>query len=159
VLSPFAPTPITQVTDRDGKPIPVKETPCEQVVEEGLANSLAVGLSKDDLPGGTAAAAAAGVGWQRPTIGKTGTTQGNGSATYVGGTPQLAGAAMVFRPDGGRGGLCDGGPGNVYTCGEGNMFGGKTPARTFFGAMSKILEGQEPLPLPPLDPRFEQAHR
>ena len=151
------PTPIGEVTDRDGKPKQINEAPCEQVVEEGLANSLAVGMSKDDLPGGTAAGAAADVGWNRPTIGKTGTTQGNGSATYVGGTPQLAGAAMIFRPNGGTGGLCDGGAGNAYTCGKGTMFGGKTPARTFFGAMSKILEGQEALPLPAPDPRFERA--
>ncbi|MBN6035168.1 transglycosylase domain-containing protein [Amycolatopsis sp. 195334CR] len=153
------PTPIAQVLDRDGKPIPIKEQGCEQVIEEPLANSLAIGMSKDDIAPGTSAGAAQGVGWTRPMIGKTGTTQGNGSATFVAATPQLAGAAMVFRPEGGRGGICDGGVGNVYTCGNGTMFGGKTPARTWFGAMSKILEGQEALPLPPSDPRFERAGR
>jgi membrane peptidoglycan carboxypeptidase len=153
------PTPIAQVADRDGKPITIKEAPCEQVVEEGLANTLAVGMSRDDQPGGTSAAAAAAVNWTRPLIGKTGTTQNNGSATFVGGTPQLAGAAMVFRPEGGSGGLCDGGPGNVATCADGNMFGGKVPARTFYNAVNKILEGQPPAPLPPSDPRFERVGR
>ncbi|WP_158887625.1 transglycosylase domain-containing protein [Amycolatopsis anabasis] len=152
------PTPIGQITDRDGKPKQINEASCEQVVDEGLANTLAVGMSKDDQPGGTSAAAASAAGWNRPLIGKTGTTQNNGSATFVGGTPQLAGAAMVFRPEGGSGGLCDG-AGNVTTCGDGNMFGGKAPARTFYGAMSKILEGQPALPLPPSDPRFERAGR
>lgn len=93
------PTPIARITDRDGAKVPIEEKPCEQVVPEGLANSMAVGMSKDDQPGGTAAAAAAAANWTRPMIGKTGTTQNNGSAAFIGATPQLAGAAMVFRPD------------------------------------------------------------
>jgi membrane peptidoglycan carboxypeptidase len=156
------PTPLAAggVTDRNGKPYVVEEEQCEQAVPEGLANTLAVGMSKDDLAGGTAHAAARGVGWNRPMIGKTGTTQHNGSAAFVGGTPQLAGAAMVFRPDRPFGGLVDGGPGNVRATenDSGNMFGGKTPARTWFGAMSKILEGQEVLPLPPADPKYERMN-
>ncbi|WP_410604941.1 transglycosylase domain-containing protein [Amycolatopsis sp. lyj-90] len=147
------PTPLAGVTDRDGKPVSVKEAACEQVVPEGLANTLAVGLSRDSQPGGTSFGAANGAKWTRPVMGKTGTTQSNGSGTYLGATPQLAGAAMVFRPKGGNGGLCYLGPGNVNTRCE-NMFGGKTPAQTWFGAMSKILEGQEPLPLPQPDPKY-----
>jgi membrane peptidoglycan carboxypeptidase len=123
-------------------------------VPEGLANTLAVGLSKDDQGGGTSSVAAKNVNWTRPAIGKTGTSQNNGSATFVGGTPQLAGAAMVFRPEGGTGGLCYRDVGNVSVTGCQNMFGGKTPAQTFFGAVSKILEGQEPLPLPGPDPQY-----
>jgi membrane peptidoglycan carboxypeptidase len=156
------PTPLAAggVTDSDGKPYAVQEEPCEQAVPEGLANTLAVGMSKDDLPGGTAHAAAQSVGWTRPMIGKTGTTQHNGSAAFIGGTPQLAGAAMVFRPDRPFGGLIDGGAGNVRATknDSGNMFGGKTPARTWFGAMTKILEGQEVLPLPPPDPQYERMN-
>jgi membrane peptidoglycan carboxypeptidase len=154
------PTPIGSVTDRNGKPYSFKEEPCEQAVPEGLANTLAVGMSKDDQQGGTAFAAAQDVGWTRPMIGKTGTTQHNGSAAFVGGTPQLAGAAMVFRPDLPFGGLIDGGPGNVTANDDdsGNMFGGKTPARTWFGAMTKILEGQEELPLPGPDPKYERVN-
>ncbi|MFK0245167.1 transglycosylase domain-containing protein [Amycolatopsis azurea] len=148
------PTPLSGVTDRDGKPVPVKEAACEQVVPEGLANTLAVGLSRDSAPGGTSAVAAGNARWNRPVMGKTGTTQSNGSGTYLGATPQLAGAAMVFRPKGGNGGLCYLGPGNVTTRGCENMFGGKTPAQTWFGAMSKILEGQEVMQLPQPDPKY-----
>ncbi|MEU6645082.1 transglycosylase domain-containing protein [Saccharomonospora sp. NPDC046836] len=155
------PTPLMQVTDRNGNPYPIKEEPCEQAVPEGLANTLAVGMSKDDQAGGTSAAAAAAANWTRPMIGKTGTTQVNGSAAFIGATPQLAGAAMVFRPDYPNGGLIDGGPGNVYAVeganSTGNMFGGRTPARTWFGAVSKILEGQPALPLPRSDPQYERA--
>jgi len=154
------PTPLTGVTDRNGKPHAVQEEPCEQAVPEGLANTLAVGMSKDDLAGGTSHAAAQGVNWNRPMIGKTGTTQHSGSAAFIGGTPQLAGAAMVFRPDRPFGGLVDRGPGDVIASkgDTGNMFGGKTPARTWFGAMTKILEGQEVLPLPTADPKYERVH-
>jgi membrane peptidoglycan carboxypeptidase len=148
------PTPIAGVTDRDGKPIGITEAPCEQVVPEGLANTLAVGLSRDAEPGGTSGAAAAAVGWTRPMIGKTGTSQNNGSATFVGGTPQLAGAAMVFRPEGGTGGLCYRGVGNVTVTGCQNMFGGKTPAQTFFGAMTNIMADQPVVGLPPADPQY-----
>ncbi|UOX87735.1 penicillin-binding protein [Amycolatopsis sp. FBCC-B4732] len=150
------PTPIAGVTDRNGKPVPVKEAPCEQAVPEGLANTLAVGMSKDDQPGGTSAKAAADVGWDRPIIGKTGTTQGNVSAAFVGGTPQLAGAAMTFKFGGGQGGICDAGPGNVRVCGGGgNIFGGKAPARTWFGAMKNIMDASQPrMELPPPDPKY-----
>ncbi|WP_410593476.1 transglycosylase domain-containing protein [Amycolatopsis sp. lyj-23] len=148
------PTPIAGVTDRNGKPVPIKEAPCEQVVPEGLANTLAVGMSKDDQPGGTSARAAADVGWDRPMIGKTGTTQGNVSATFVGGTAQLAGAAMTFKFGGGQGGICDAGAGNVRVCPNGNIFGGKAPARTWFGAMKNIMNGQPPSDLPQPDPQY-----
>ncbi len=151
------PTPIMEVTDRNGRRVDLEEKPCEQAVPEGLADTLAVGMSKDIVGGGTAAGAAAAFDWKRPMIGKTGTTQGNKSATFVGATPQLAGAGMVFRPDGGFSGLCFGGPGNVYTCDpdDGNMFGGRTPARTWFGAMTEIMEGEPEKPLPKASPKYE----
>ncbi|HJQ47624.1 MAG TPA: transglycosylase domain-containing protein [Amycolatopsis sp.] len=151
------PTPISAVTDRDGKPKKINEAACEQAVPEGLANSLAVGMSQDDT-GGTSAAAARAANWDRPMIGKTGTTQNSGSAAFIGAVPQMAGAAMVFRPDYPVGGLIDGGPGNVSATkgdGNGNMFGGKTPARTWFGAMTNILAGQPVIPLPASDPAYE----
>jgi membrane peptidoglycan carboxypeptidase len=135
--------------------VPIKEAPCEQAVPEGLANTLAVGMSKDDQPGGTSATAASQVGWNRPMIGKTGTTQANVSATFVGGTPQLAGAAMTFKFGGGQGGICDATVQNVvHVCPSGTIFGGRAPARTWFGAMKNILEGQPILDLPQPDPQY-----
>ena len=150
-------SPIEKIVDRHGKPVPVKVPPCEQVVPEGLANTLAVGMSKDIEPGGTAGAAAADAGWHRPMIGKTGTTEFNGSAAFVGATPQLAGVAMVFRPDNPIGGLHYGGVGNVQAVppAQGDMFGGLTPAQTWFGAMKDIMAGKPVVPLPPSDPKYE----
>ncbi|MGH3934912.1 MAG: penicillin-binding protein [Pseudonocardiaceae bacterium] len=146
------PTPIDAVLDRNGNPVKVPEAPCEQAVPEGLANSLAVGLSKDDQPGGTAFAAAKAANWTRPMLGKTGTTTANRSAGFVGATPQYSGAVLVW-PDGSRPApICDTDPPRL--CGNGNIFGGKVPARTWFNAMVPLHEGLPVAPLPPTEPRY-----
>ncbi|HVL83979.1 MAG TPA: penicillin-binding protein [Pseudonocardia sp.] len=150
------PTPIDSVVDAAGNPVPVTEAPCEQVVEPGLANTLLTALSQDDAPGGTAARAAAEAGWNRPMAGKTGTTQQHKSASFLGVVPQMSGAVIVF--DNGRSPqpLCDG-AGAPFACRSGNIFGGKTPAETWFGTMTALLEGRPVAPLPPTDPRFVEG--
>jgi membrane peptidoglycan carboxypeptidase len=141
--------------DRDGNPVAVPEAPCEQAVPEGLANSLAVGLSKDDQPGGTAFAAAQNAGWTRPMLGKTGTTQNNRSAGFVGATPQYSGAVLTW-PDGSRPSpICDTDPPRL--CNNGNIFGGKVPARTWFQAMIPLHQGLPVLPLSATDPRYVEG--
>lgn len=147
------PSPIESIVDPAGNPVGLTEAPCEQVVEPGLANTLLTGLSKDDQPGGTAAGAAAEVGWTRPMAGKTGTTQQNKSAAFVGVVPQLAGAVITYDNDNRPDELCDG-AGAPFACRNGNIFGGKTPAETWFGAMTPLLEDDPVLPLPPTDDRY-----
>ena len=146
------PCPIESVTDQNGKPVPVKEAACEQAVEPGLANTLLTGLSKD-VVSGTAAGAARQVGWDRPMAGKTGTTQQHKSAAFVGVVPQMAGAVITFDDSNAPRPLCDG-AGSPFACGNGNIFGGKTPAQTWFAAMKPLLDGQPVLPLPPTDLRY-----
>jgi membrane peptidoglycan carboxypeptidase len=146
------PSPIESVTGQDGKPVAVKEAACEQAVEPGLANTMMIGLSRDDISG-TAAGAARQVGWDRPMAGKTGTTQQHKSAAFVGVVPQMAGAVITFDDSSAPRPLCDG-SGSPFACGSGNIFGGKTPAQTWFGAMKPLLEGQPVLALPPPDPRY-----
>ena len=146
------PSPIDAVTDQDGKPVTVKEAACVQAVEPGLANTLMTGLSQDDVSG-TAAGAARQFGWDRPMAGKTGTTQQHKSAAFVGVVPQMAGAVITFDDTNSPRPLCDG-AGSPFACGSGNIFGGKTPAQTWFGAMRPLLDGQPVLPLPPVDPRY-----
>jgi membrane peptidoglycan carboxypeptidase len=146
------PSPIESITDQSGKPVPVTEAPCNQAVEPALANTLFVGLSQDDVSG-TARGAAGSVGWKRPMMGKTGTTQDHKSAAFVGATPQISGAVITFDDTSSPRPLCDG-AGSPFRCGNGNIFGGKTPAQTWFGAMQPILDGQPVLPLPPTDPRY-----
>ncbi|MQA09197.1 MAG: PASTA domain-containing protein [Pseudonocardiaceae bacterium] len=150
------PTPVEEIKDRNGEPVKIKDQPCEQAVAEPLANSLAVGMSKDDTGAGTSAAAASNVGWRRPMIGKTGTTQDNKSAGFVGATPQLAAATMTFPDGSSPQGLC-GTPPQLCGVNGGDIFGGKTPAATWFDAMSKIHAGKPVRPLPAADPRYEHG--
>ena len=102
------PSPIESVTDANGQPVSVTEAPCNQAVEPGLANTLLTALSKDDVPGGTSAAAAAQAGWNRPVAGKTGTTQQHKSAAFIGIVPQLSGAVITFDNSNSPRPLCDG---------------------------------------------------
>ena len=146
------PTPILSVTDQSGKPVPVNQTPCRQAVAPALADSLANGLSEDDQPGGTSAAAASAEGWSRPASAKTGTTQIFQSAAFVGATPQLAGAAIVFDDSRNPRPICDGSP--PSTCSSGTLFGGGAPARTFYKAAGDILENAPVVPLAPPSPRY-----
>jgi membrane peptidoglycan carboxypeptidase len=150
------PSPIESVTDANGQPVSVTEAPCIQAVEPGLANTLLTALSKDDVPGGTSAAAAAQAGWNRPVAGKTGTTQQHKSAAFVGIVPQLAGAVITFDNSSSPRPLCDG-AGAPFPCRDGNIFGGKTPAETWYGAMKPLLEGRPVQPLPPTDPRYTES--
>jgi membrane peptidoglycan carboxypeptidase len=147
------PTPIESVTDPAGDPVPLTEAPCEQVVDPGLADSLLVGLSRDDKPGGTAAAAAGQVAWTRPMAGKTGTTQHHQSAAFLGVVPEMSGAVITFDNSASPRQLCDG-AGAPFACARGNIFGGKTPAETWFGTMTPLLAGRPVTPLPPPDPRY-----
>ena len=152
------PSPIDSVTDANGQPVPVTEAPCDQVVEPGLANTLLDGHEQGRRRRGTAAGAAAQVGWNRPMAGKTGTTQQHKSAAFIGIVPQMSGAVIAFDNSNSPRPLCDG-AGAPFACREGNIFGGKTPAETWFGAMKPLLEGQPVQPLPPTDPATSRAAR
>ncbi|MFD0206951.1 MULTISPECIES: transglycosylase domain-containing protein [Saccharothrix] len=149
------PTPIVKITDRYGKDTAYKEPPCEQVVEEPLANALAVGLSEDDQERGTAAAAAKQFGWTRPALGKTGTTEEYKSAAFLGATPDYAGAVQVFNDSTSPSGICvNAGPPRL--CGEGDIYGGTLPARTWFDFMTKAHANLPEKPLPPVEPRYRR---
>src|SRR5262249_56400603 len=54
------PNPIDKVIDRHGREVPIPQATCEQVVPEGLANTLANALGKDHTSG-TAASSAGSV--------------------------------------------------------------------------------------------------
>ena len=78
------PNPIDKVFDRSGNEVSVTTETCEQVVPEGLANTLANAMSKDDTGSGTAAGSAGSVGWNLPMSGKTGTTEAHRSSGFFG---------------------------------------------------------------------------
>jgi membrane peptidoglycan carboxypeptidase len=144
------PSPIDKVFDRNGHEVALKTAPCEQVVPEGLANTLSVALSKD-VVSGTAAGSAGSVGWNLPTSGKTGTTESHRSSGFLGFTNQYAAANYVFDDSPKPSGLCSY---PLRKCGDGNLYGGVEPARTWFLAMKPIATDFGPISLPPTDPRY-----
>ncbi len=144
------PNPIDKVFDRHGKELDIKTPACEQVVPEGLANTLANALSKDST-GGTAAGSAGSVGWNLPMAGKTGTTESHRSSGFLGFTNQYAAANYIFDDSPKPSGLCSW---PLRRCGYGNLYGGNEPARTWFTAMMPIANEFGPVVLPPTDPRY-----
>ena len=146
------PNPIDKVFDRHGKEVAVTTETCEQVVPEGLANTLANAMSKDDQGGGTAAGSAGSAGWDLPMSGKTGTTEAHRSSAFLGFTntlrrPPTTSTTTPPTP----GDLCSF---PLRQCGSGNLFGGNEPARTWFTAMKPIANNYGPVALPPTDPRY-----
>ncbi len=151
------PTPIKEITDRNGNPVSITEPPCEQAVDRELADAMAEGMS-DDTTSGTAARAASSTGWDRPTAAKTGTTETFASAAFIGATPQFAGAALTFidRPPSWSGaGICLGGTPSV--CGSGNIYGGTIPAKTWMRAMKGAHEGLPVAQLPSTTDRYRSG--
>ncbi len=79
----------------------------------------------------------------RPSAGKTGTTNEGKSAWYVGYTPQLSTAVVLFRPD------KDGNPTSLDGVGGlPTVTGGSFPARIWTATMRGALEGQPVIPFP-----------
>ena len=70
----------------------------------------------------------------------------------MGATPQISAASIVFDDSSRPRPICNGTP--PTSCSTGNLFGGETPAQTFYQAMNQFLGGQPVLPLPPTDPRY-----
>jgi membrane peptidoglycan carboxypeptidase len=145
------PNPIDKLVDRDGNEVAVNSEPCDQVVPEGLANTLANALSKDSQGGGTAAGSAAATGWNLPMSGKTGTTEAHRSSGFVGFTNQYAAANYIYDDSTSPSDLCSF---PLRRCGSGDLFGGNEPARTWFTAMKPIATKFGDVHLPPIDPHY-----
>jgi membrane peptidoglycan carboxypeptidase len=145
------PSPIDKIYDRRGDEVSVAAQPCEQAVPEGLANTLANALSKDDSGGGTAAGAAGSVGWSLPLSSKTGTTEAHRSSVFVGFTNQYAAANYIYDDSNDPSGICSF---PLRKCGSGDLFGGNEPARTWFEAMKPIAADFGDVRLPPTDPLY-----
>jgi membrane peptidoglycan carboxypeptidase len=83
--------------------------------------------------------------------GKTGTTEAHRSSGFVGFTNTLAAANYIYDDSNDPGELCSW---PLRQCGDGNLFGGNEPARTWFAAMNPIANNFGDVRLPPTDPRF-----
>jgi membrane peptidoglycan carboxypeptidase len=101
-----APRAVTSMTDRNGKAVAVGGPACRQAVTRDVAAAAADAARcpvqqqgyYGKCDGGTAPNGFGGL-LGRPMGGKTGTTDGNATATFVGFTPQLAAAAIAADPD------------------------------------------------------------
>lgn len=144
------PSPIDKVIDRQGREVQLAQAKCQQVVPEGLANTLANALGKDHTSG-TAASAAGSVGWSLPMSGKTGTTESHRSSAFLGFTNQYAAANYIFDDTPTPSELCSW---PLRTCASGNLYGGNEPARTWYLAMQPIADDFGPVSMPPTDPRY-----
>ncbi|TQF75258.1 PASTA domain-containing protein [Rhodococcus spelaei] len=148
------PTPIDSIVDRNGKPVSITQQACEQVVDPGLADTLANALSKDDQGGGTSAGAAGAAGWKLPVSGKTGTTESHMSSAFLGFTNNLAGAVYVYADSPNPREICTS---PLRQCSEGNVYGGNEPAKAWYTAMNPIVNNFGPTALPPIDPKYQRG--
>lgn len=144
------PKPVEAIYDRRGNEISVNAETCEQVVPEGLANTLSFALGRDTISG-TAAPAANSSGWTLPMSGKTGTTEAHRSSGFMGYTNRYAAVNYIYDDSPNPTDLCSF---PLRQCYDGDLFGGKEPADTWFTAMTPIAENFGEVSLPPTDPRY-----
>lgn len=144
------PSPILSVKNRDDKPVDLKTKDCEQVLDKDIAHALAHGMSADVSSGGAANSAVA-AGWAGPISSKTGTTETNLSAAFLGFTPGWSGSTYIFNDGGTPSSLCTA---PVRQCGQGNLFGSAEPALTMLSTSAQEVYRFGGPGLPPLDPRF-----
>jgi membrane peptidoglycan carboxypeptidase len=161
-----SPIVITSILDRNKKPVKIPKSNCSQALDEKVANTVNLGLSRVFKPGGTAAHLG-GLPNNRPASGKTGTTNGSVNTWFVGYTPQLATSVWVGDP-------------NTYVIGHDSKgrpeFGQKTlngrkidgtTYRSVFGAtiaapiwkqiMTTALEGTKIEHFAPADPKLTRT--
>jgi membrane peptidoglycan carboxypeptidase len=141
---------ILEITDREGRAIPVPAPNCQEVLQPKVASEvtqLLAGVIDGNISGRTGKPMSLG----RPAAGKTGTTNGNAAVWFVGYTPNLAAAVWAGDPRGGtkypmeklriKGRYYD------------EVFGSTLPGPIWKAAMLGALAGRPPAAWPSLDPR------
>ena len=137
------PVSILEIRDRDGKPLPAPDGDCTRVLKRDVADTVTVMLNGvvDGTIGGRTGANMALV--DRPSAGKTGTTNESAAVWFAGYTPQIAAAVWVGDP---RGGFAhpmkDVTVNGVYYS---QVFGGTLPGPIWRDSMEIALAGTEPL--------------
>ncbi|MPQ98043.1 penicillin-binding protein [Modestobacter sp. I12A-02628] len=144
------PTPVTAITDAagnpalkpDGTPYVAGDACTPEAVPANVAKTMNQMMIGDTAsPAGTATRAAV-PGHQ--VAGKTGTTQGNVSTTFIGSTPQVTASVMVFNPKSAR---------NV------GGFGGNKPATIWHDAMAPYLADKPAVPFAQADASTQRGTR
>jgi membrane peptidoglycan carboxypeptidase len=138
-------TPVTAVLDRfgapvedaDGVPLPTGDRCTPEAIPSGVANTLTQMLRKDVEPGHSGQTARRAYVPGHQIAGKTGTTQANVSVAFVGYTPEITAAVMVFNPKEAE---------------DVGGFGGGKGATIWHDAMAPVLEARGSGVFPPADP-------
>ncbi|MFN2537084.1 MAG: transglycosylase domain-containing protein [Mycobacteriales bacterium] len=137
------PNPILSITDSSGKPVKLDSPACEQVLEPQVADKVTSLLR--GVVDGSGAHTGGGARIGRPVAGKTGTTNEEKAAWFVGYTPQLATAVWMGTAS----------PtamqrisinGRYY----GAVYGGSISAPIFAQLMRAALEGEPVEAMPPM---------
>ncbi|GAC1443015.1 MAG: transglycosylase domain-containing protein [Mycobacteriales bacterium] len=136
---------VTDILGPDSKAIPVPAPTCQQVLEPGVADTVAAVLrTVVDGPEATRTGLNASIG--RPAAGKTGTVSESRGAWFVGFTPQLAAAVWIGRttPSPMQNIVING---RYYK----DVFGGTIPASIWHDLMTRALDGVPVVDLSPAD--------
>lgn len=137
------PNPIEEVTDSHGNEVYLKHTPCERAVGKEVAKALENNMTADTEKG-TAADSARAAGFSGKAAAKTGTTESNQSSAFLGFNSEVAAAPYIYNDGTTTSPLCTG---PVRQCANGNLFGGKEPASTFYTMAARVpdaLKGTVP---------------
>ncbi|RDG36643.1 transglycosylase domain-containing protein [Streptomyces corynorhini] len=129
-----APIAIGSITGPDKKSIPVPKASCERVMSEKTADTITA-LLKGVVEDGTGTAAGLS---DRPSAGKTGTTDGRYAAWFTGYTPNMATSVWVGDPAHKKR-MIDISIGGQY---HDKVYGGDTPGPIWRDAMSGALSGR-----------------
>ena len=136
------PTGIIEIIGAAGINEAVPDPRCHRALATSVADT-ATNVLTGVVTSGTGKAADIG----RPVAGKTGTTQGYGSAWFIGYTPQLATAVWVGDPRGPSFPL-------LNVAGDARVFGGGLPARIWSKVMVAAHTDVSPVSFPPVDLSF-----
>jgi membrane peptidoglycan carboxypeptidase len=136
------PRVIDRITDREGKTVPVPGSKCDQVVSRNVADAAAAVMTNvvdGNIPGRTGGPMTIG----RDTTGKTGTINDNAAVWFVGSTPDMAAAVMLYDPRGAqryplRNLTING---RYYS----QVFGSSIPGPTWKASMEGALKGKKPV--------------
>ena len=126
--------PVTEVLDRDGSVLLAPQPECQQVVDQRWADAANYALQGVMTGSGTGAR----VALDRPSAGKTGTTNDNIAVWFTGFTPNLAASVWVGNPDSNRYPLENVTLNGVF---YDEVFGGRVPGPIWQATMQNTLNG------------------
>ncbi|MFC6712606.1 transglycosylase domain-containing protein [Branchiibius cervicis] len=132
------PRPVSQILDSNNKAMPLKVSPCKQVMSKDVAAATTKVLQAVFDKNGTAENA--GLAGGRPAAGKTGTTDNAVQTWFVGYTPSLVTAIWVGSISTNTHYLTDLRIGDTFY--KGTIFGGTLAAPIWKTTMDTILKGQ-----------------